>query len=324
MTSVGDLVSVVMGSDGKYYAKSSSSVAVGDQVQAFIGSDGKWYASKSGIPTVGSNILTSIDSTGKLISHKSGFDIPDGYTYLTFGGGESVVYTLWWKQYQNESYELKQFFFIEKRDPITLSIIDVSPEIDSSGYSIGSPGLSQMPIGGDSRYFVTIAWPRYPSPTAFFNFYDSQNNWNLNSVPMVADIQNGFAELGEYCLSGFALSMHTHLDEKPHKARKYDVLTQKLLLECIGWSPFLGVVTFPSGPYGYFISWQDTNITPPQWCKYAPCDKYDCGPIVASGAAASFFIYVNIGYAGVIPTAIGSDICHGWRWDPTGKDFISF
>lgn len=60
-----------MGSDGKYYAKSSSSVAVGDNVQVFMGSDGKYYASKSGQPTVGSNVLLSMDSTGKYLAHIS-------------------------------------------------------------------------------------------------------------------------------------------------------------------------------------------------------------------------------------------------------------
>lgn len=71
MTSIGDSQHVVMGSDGKYYAKSSGSVAVGDTVQVFIGSDGKYYASKSGTPSVGSQVLVSIDSTGKYIAHVS-------------------------------------------------------------------------------------------------------------------------------------------------------------------------------------------------------------------------------------------------------------
>jgi tripartite motif-containing protein 71 len=71
MTSVGDKVSLIQGSDGKYYAKSSGSVSVGDTVQVFMGSDGKYYASKSGTPTVGSSVLLSMDSKGKYIAHVS-------------------------------------------------------------------------------------------------------------------------------------------------------------------------------------------------------------------------------------------------------------
>lgn len=82
MTSAGDNVSVVMGSDGKYYCKSSGTVAVGDNVQVFIGSDGKYYASKSGNPSIGSNVLVSMDSTGKYIAHVSGISTPVSATLL--------------------------------------------------------------------------------------------------------------------------------------------------------------------------------------------------------------------------------------------------
>jgi hypothetical protein len=71
MTAPGDKVSVVMGSDGKYYCKSTPSVSVGNNLQAFMGSDGKWYASKSGPPVVGANMLVSLDSSGKYIAHSS-------------------------------------------------------------------------------------------------------------------------------------------------------------------------------------------------------------------------------------------------------------
>jgi hypothetical protein len=296
VTNIGDRVNVVMGSDGKYYCKSSPSVSIGDTVQVFMGSDGKYYASKSGNPNIGSNVLVSMDSNGEYIAHISSTTIVppvyDTKSFLFFCGGNEVVYTAW--QYTKSSVTK---WCIEKRDPITLEIIDLIAPY--TGFYFSTPSIQVLKLGGTYRYLINGS--NFPT----FDYYDSLNGYayafsktipednGFYSCGMAGDI---FTKFGDGAINGWVYKYNITNESTIGTFYYGNALT-------VGFSGNSSILYAHRGRFDNVMTKRDF----PSGSNYSTGD----------GDVGTFFMDSIIGYESLVPTDIGSNTCTGYRWDPT-------
>ena len=318
MTNVGDLVHAVMGSDGKYYAKTSASVAVGDNVQAFIGSDGKWYASKSGNPTVGSNVLVSMDSTGKWIVHNS--TPPINQTgYIGFGGGDEVVYTVW---------QVGTTYTIEKRNASNLRIISSSSGLPTSNFPVRLTYAMYFGGTGDKLIVLSGVYPYYT-----FNIYDSNNDYAfVSTITTTEPYLYGTPFVGYGIVNGIFTMFYWYYSFW-YRYTKWNIIDNVLIDRgqyplILDTPPITRLYKMCSGPENTFYGvYRDFGDSTDLWhmtsfpflsdgTDYYQGDKYYLKDSTTENFYYGYFIGSTYGYSEVIPYSVGADECQGYSWDP--------
>lgn len=319
---LGDNLSVVLGSDGKYYSKYSGTASIGDYLQTFRGTDGKLYSSKSGSTSLGSNVLVSIGADGKYLAHISKTPYNPTYTqYRGWGGGDEAIYTLWYGF--EDVYKLSSHMVtIEKRDPETLKIIestDVRYCDDEGNVLFTLPAVATGTayygyIGGNLDYLY-IADLLNSAANDYFkiNIHDTKDNYNLVAT---IEIPTGdtfwkpwFTFAGDILTITLGVGYSVGCPDYYAEISKYIVYPLSLIdsytmQHCSApstWNPCGG------GDENYVYELGSGG------CKkvFPGAANVRCGDTFSD----AFSFDTVVAYSKILPLARGSDTCTGYTWN---------
>jgi hypothetical protein len=304
------------------FGLTSAAVSAGSDIMSRMGSNG----TKSGSAGVGDNILTR-----GIFGHKSSgatYPLPGTIAfYCGFGGGDEVIYTIWYGYNTDGSAGSDDaYFIIEKRDPITLAIKSTTTVkmMDGSGIPteeheifpgrLGSHGYTtwdtQM-IGGTDHYLFVI-YQDWSGNGVFdglvhIRIYDSYDEYRYIGDALIPVYRTDTGTLDVNGLDGNVFTS---------PGADYDVEKWAILPLP---SARINGTDVPVGSYNHgnaskiyefdYPTIIQTNF--PELTNPVNSDAYDGSPIMLD---------TTIGYSKLIPSAFGSDICTGWRWNITTMD----